>query len=87
MKKKDFFDAIVTDLPYGRSSFTTNRNIEEFYAQFMIVAYNSLRKGKFAVIVSKKETDYDFYKFKLTEEHFVRVHTSLTRRICVLKKE
>ncbi len=87
MKKKDFFDAIVTDLPYGRSSFTTNRNIEELYNKFMITTYNLLREGKFAVIVSKKETDYDFYKFKLTEEHFVRVHTSLTRRVCVLKKE
>jgi len=87
IRKKIFFDAVVTDLPYGQSSFTTNKNLNELYGKFMVVAYNLLKEGKFAVIVSKKGIDYDFYKFKLIEEHFVRIHKSLTRRICVLKKE
>jgi len=87
IRKKNFFDAVVTDLPYGQSSFTTNKNLKELYEKFMVVAYNLLKEGKFAVIVSKKGIDYDFYKFKLIEEHFVRIHKSLTRRICVLKKE
>ncbi|OQX22681.1 MAG: hypothetical protein BWK75_00115 [Candidatus Altiarchaeales archaeon A3] len=87
IRKKNFFDAIVTDLPYGRSSFTTNKNLTQLYDKFMITAYNLLKDGKFAVIVSKDGIDYDFYKFKLVEEHFIRVHGGLTRRICVLKKE
>jgi len=87
LRKKDFFDAIVTDLPYGRSSFTTNKNLKQLYEKFIIVAYNSLKKGKFAVIVSKDGIDYGLYKFRLVEEHFVRVHKDMTRRIYVLKKE
>ncbi|PKP60441.1 MAG: hypothetical protein CVT88_02960 [Candidatus Altiarchaeales archaeon HGW-Altiarchaeales-1] len=87
IRKKDFFDAIVTDLPYGRSSFTTNRNLTQLYNKFMLTAYKLLKEGKFAVIVSKDGIDYDFYKFKFAEEHKVRVHGGLTRRICVLKKE
>lgn len=87
IKKKDFFDAIVTDLPYGRSSYTTDKDIKKLYDKFIIVAYNLLRKGKFAVIMSEDKIDYNFYKFKCIEEHFIRVHKDLTRRICVLKKE
>ncbi|OIQ05162.1 MAG: hypothetical protein AUK59_04875 [Candidatus Altarchaeum sp. CG2_30_32_3053] len=87
LRKKNFFDAIVTDLPYGRSSFTTNKDLRELYEKFIKVAYNSLKEDKFAVIVSKDGIDYGFYKFRPMEEHFVRVHKGLTRRICVLKKE
>lgn len=86
MKKNGFFDAIVTDLPYGISSFTTNKDLTQLYNKFIIKAYNLLKEGKFAVIVSKDGIDYDFYKFKPIEEHKVRVHGSLTRRICVLKR-
>lgn len=87
LRRKNFFDAIVTDMPYGRSSYTTNKDIKQLYEKFMVTAYNILKNKKFAVVVSRDGIDYDFYKFKCVEKYYIRVHKSLTRKICVLKKD
>jgi tRNA (guanine10-N2)-dimethyltransferase len=81
-------DAIVTDLPYGRSSFMTDRNKERFYSDFLRTAENILEKGKHLVVVFPDSVDIDIGStgFDLREEYSLYVHKSLTRKILVLRR-
>lgn len=92
--KPGAIDAIVTDPPYGRSSFVSDkeknlRNLIQFYNNFLDSAKRVLRKGKFLVIVLPHEHKLNFnsHGYEVCEFHDVRMHKSLTRRIWVLKKE
>ncbi len=80
-------DAIVTDLPYGRSSYMTDRDKERFYAGFMASAAAALSSGKHLVVVLPASADLPpAPEFDVREKHEVYVHKSLTRRIYVLKR-
>jgi tRNA (guanine10-N2)-dimethyltransferase len=78
------FDAIVTDLPYGRNSKA--ENLDELYLSFLKTA-----KSVTAVIVlcSPDSIDIDTIikksGWKNTYSYSYQVHKSLTRKICVLK--
>jgi len=80
-------DAIATDPPYGKSSFTSNKNLAEFYKNFLDSAAQILDAGKFMVIVLPHEYKLNFKGFTVREFHDVRMHKSLTRRIWVLERE
>jgi len=80
------FDGIVTDLPYGRSSYTSDKDLNSLYEKFIVSAYNYLKNGKFLVMVFPEIYSPNIYKFNLIESHKVRVHKSLTRKIFVLRK-
>ena len=79
-------DAIVTDPPYARSSYVTDKNLKEFYKKFLSTAFNNLRHEGYLVLVVPKGYPLDAGKFSLIEEFDFRVHKSLTRKIFVMKK-
>lgn len=79
-------DAIVTDPPYARSSYVTEKNLGNFYEKFLSNAFNNLRREGYLVLVVPKEYPLNTGKFSLIEEFNVRVHKSLTRKIFVMKK-
>ncbi len=85
--RKDFFDGIATDPPYGRSSRVGARNIVELYTGFLKSAHGVLKKNRFAVLL------YPHYiKFKIprgwrtVDKGSWYVHGGLTRKCLVLKK-
>lgn len=98
IKKKDSLesdsrmkvDAIVTDPPYGRSSFVSDSgNMEEFYGRFILKAHGFLKSGGRMVIVLplKYAQNVKFGKrFNNLGCYDIRVHKSLTRRIFALSK-
>lgn len=76
--------AIVTDPPYGRSSFKTKK-ISSLYSSFLGHAYSLLGKGQRLVIMFPN--DFVFRsKFRLVCKIPFYVHRSLTRNIFVLEK-
>lgn len=80
-------DAIVTDLPYGRSSFTSEKDMEKLYNGFISVAGNLLQKNKHLVVVMPDKFTPESGEFSVTGEFLLYVHKSLSRKIRVMKKE
>ncbi len=79
-------DAIVTDLPYGRSSAIFGGNIIELYKNFLKSASKILKSGSGIVIVTPKKFLPKLKEFEVIGKYSIRVHKSLTRRILVLRK-
>jgi len=79
-------DAIVTDMPYGRSSFTTEKDLRKFYNEFISVAGNLLQKGRYLVIVMPDKFTPEPENFSVVDEFSLYVHKSLTRKILVMKR-
>lgn len=82
-------EAIITDLPYGRSSFMTDRNKERFYSDFLKTASDMLEAGRHLVVVFPDSTKIDVNEteFEIREGYTIYVHKSLTRKILVLRKK
>jgi len=81
-------DAVVTDLPYGKSTTTKGEDIYKLYERSFKSISHVLRKGGRAVIgLSNKDmlSLGDQY-FSLIEKHDFRAHSSLTRFFAVYKK-
>lgn len=78
-------DAIVTDPPYGRSSYSSE-DITSLYTKFLDNALRMLNKGGHIVIVSPKDCRLAFEGYDIVGSYEVRVHKSLTRKISVLLK-
>jgi len=79
-------DAIVTDMPYGRSSFTSDKDTEKLYNGFISVAGNLLQKGKYLVVVMPDKFTPKPENFLAAGEFSIYVHKSLTRKVWVMKK-
>jgi tRNA (guanine10-N2)-dimethyltransferase len=91
-------DAVVTDLPYGRSSLISGYFLAEsrtfFLERLHRDALNEVQRvlkprGR-AVIVSNSSSLYSFsreHHFRVLENHKYRVHKSLSRYIAVLERE
>jgi len=90
LKLKKKVDAIVTDLPYGKSSIITEKNVTELYKKFLTVTIPKiLKEKKLAVIMLPAK-----YKIKIPKKLFsvegtykIYVHKSLSRKILVLRKK
>jgi tRNA (guanine10-N2)-dimethyltransferase len=80
------FDAIVTDPPYARSSFASEKDLKGFYEKFLLSAWKVLKIGGRVVFMIPEIYDISFGAFILVDEYKMRVHKSLTRRIIVLEK-
>ncbi|MDD2666852.1 MAG: THUMP domain-containing protein [Methanocellales archaeon] len=82
-------DAVVTDLPYGRSALIQARSLEHLYRCSLSEIYRVLKKNKKAVIVSQMPLDKlaEEVGFIVKESYQERVHRSLTRQIIVLQKQ
>ena len=81
-------DAIVTDLPYGKSTTTKGENLNQLYKRAFESISNVLKKKKVAVIgLSNKDIISAGEKyFSLIKKHEFRVHGSLTRYFAVYQK-
>jgi tRNA (guanine10-N2)-dimethyltransferase len=83
----DCIDAVVTDLPYGRSSFIKADSIPDLYGDALNEVYRVLKEHSFAVIISDSPLkDVIQTSFKIIDRHAYRVHKSLTRYITILMK-
>ncbi|MFQ5888380.1 MAG: TIGR01177 family methyltransferase, partial [Candidatus Hydrothermarchaeales archaeon] len=87
---RDYFDAVATDPPYGKSSTTMGQNLTELYEDALESLHVILKPKRYAVIVSPETTDLERLAtdqgFKMEERYLVRIHKSLTRKIMVLRK-
>jgi tRNA (guanine10-N2)-dimethyltransferase len=81
-------DAVVTDLPYGQSSWIRDRSLDGLYPAALAEIHRVLRPGRRAVVVTNREIAGIGESFlTVLEVHRQRVHRSLTRRITVFLKE
>jgi tRNA (guanine10-N2)-dimethyltransferase len=81
-------DAIVSDLPYGTSSWIRSPNLDELYAGALGEMHRVLSSGRRAVVVTHRDIEgIAGTRFSVLQVHRQRVHKSLTRRITVLRKE
>jgi tRNA (guanine10-N2)-dimethyltransferase len=81
-------DAVVTDLPYGQSSWIGGPSLGELYPRALGEIHRVLRPGRRAVVVTHREiADIGSPLFTVLQVHRQRVHKSLTRRVTVLGKE
>jgi tRNA (guanine10-N2)-dimethyltransferase len=80
-------DTVVTDLPYGQSSWIRDRNLDQLYPRALGEIHRVLRPGRRAVVVTHREiADIGGSLFRVLQVHRQRVHRSLTRRITVMQR-
>ncbi len=92
-------DAIVTDMPYGRSSlisgsgyFTTDSRsgfLKRLYQNVLNEIHRVLKARGKVVVISNSSSIYSLsreYNFRVLENHKYRVHKSLNRYIAILEK-
>jgi len=87
-KQINFVDAVVTDLPYGKSTTTKGEEIKKLYERAFENISKVLKEKRKAVIgLSNKERISLGEKYlSLIEKHEYRVHRSLTRYFVVYQK-
>ncbi len=83
-------DAIVTDPPYGISASTGGESSENLYHQSMMSLERLMKDDGLMCLATPHYLNLDEIfkgtKFKIIEQHHIRMHKSLTRVISVLKK-
>ncbi|RLF19719.1 MAG: TIGR01177 family methyltransferase [Thermoprotei archaeon] len=83
-------NAIATDPPYGRSATTMRIALPRLIEEFLFSASDSIVKGGYICIASPYGINVEDYAkdagLELIEEHSMRVHRSLIRRIIVLRR-
>lgn len=81
-------DAVVTDLPYGRSASTGREPRSELYARSFQVLQSILAPGRFAVVgvPTEPEARLGQDQLELVDLFRVREHRSLTRHFAVYRR-
>ena len=81
-------DAIVTDLPYGKSTTTRGEDINQLYARSFKNISNLLKKrGKAVIGIQNKDFISSGEKYlSLIGNYDFRVHSSLTRYFAIFQK-
>jgi tRNA (guanine10-N2)-dimethyltransferase len=83
-------DCIVTDPPYGISSTTMKRTIEQIVKELLSTVHGMLDKGQRVCMAAPKTLKITqlgmALGYKHLESHLVYVHRSLTREIVVFEK-
>lgn len=84
----NYVDAVVTDLPYGKSTTTKGEDIQRLYSRAFENISKVLKKGGLAVIgLSNNEMISAGEKyFTLVDTYDFKVHRSMTRYFAVYKK-
>ncbi|MBI4999920.1 MAG: methyltransferase domain-containing protein [Euryarchaeota archaeon] len=82
-------DAIATDLPYGRASYTARRKPDKVMEEFVQMLPDLLTRGGFAAISYNFPIDEMLVPegLSIIEELPIRVHKSLTRHFTALFRE
>lgn len=84
-------DAVATDPPYGRGTWTGGQNVRALLSSFLHNAGDSLKEGGKLCTAAPQELNPSDLAWKagltVLEEHSMRVHKSLTRSIIVAKRE
>lgn len=83
-------DCIISNPPYGRASSTLGLSTKELVSDFLTKVFNFLSKGNHLSLalpdnLNWKEVIMD-RGYQFVEEHIVREHKSLTRKIFIIKK-
>jgi tRNA (guanine10-N2)-dimethyltransferase len=81
-------DAIVTDLPYGKSTTTKGEKMDDLYSRAFENMSKLLKEGGKAVtgLSNKDLISLGQKYFSLVDKHVFRVHKSLIRHFVVYKK-
>lgn len=83
-------DCVATDPPYGRSATTVKRTTRQIVEEVFMSVYELLDEGRRVCIAAPKTLGIrrigTALGYKHIESHFVYVHRSLTREICVFEK-
>ena len=84
----DYVDAVVTDLPYGKSTTTKGEDMNKLYDRAFKSIKEVLKTGKRAVIGLPNTESIELGRkyFTLLETHEFRAHKSLTRYFAVFEK-
>ena len=82
-------DAVVTDLPYGRSTTTKGEDMSQLYQRTFQMINKVLKNGSKAVIgLPNKQSIHQAQEYlTLLKTHEIRAHRSLTRYFSVFEKE
>ena len=82
-------DAVVTDLPYGKSTTTKGEEMQDLYDRAFKNISKVLKKDCKAVIgISNKDlVSFGSRYMKFKEIHKVRAHRSLTRFFVIYEKQ
>ncbi len=83
-------DCVVTDPPYGKSASTLKSTTKELVEEVLSSSHQLLGIGQRVCIASPKTLGISklgvALGFKHVESHFVYVHRTLTREVCVFEK-
>lgn len=82
------FDAIATDVPYGRSSKVLTRDLRALYRDAFESMFSALKRGRYCVVVADRDVSpllemAGFYVDRVSNWY---VHSKLTRRVHVCRK-
>lgn len=80
-----FYDAIVTDPPYGRSSSTFSIDVEELYSKFLKKIELIIKPDQRMIFVTPKTKNFST-NLKIIDTIDYYVHHILTRRIYIFEK-
>ena len=82
------FDAIATDVPYGRSSKVFAPALRELYRDAFLSMYSSLKPGRFAVVVADRNLSPLLERAGFFVDHVSKwyVHSKMTRRVHLCRK-
>ncbi len=82
------FDAIATDVPYGRSSKVLTRDLRSLYRDAFDSMYSVLKRRRFCVVVADRDVSPLLESAGFYVERVVNwyVHSKLTRRVHVCRK-
>ena len=83
-------DCIATDPPYGRAASTGGEELGELLGESLSSLVDLLPRGRHICLATPSQLDVasiaEGAGLKLVEEHLMRVHRSLVRRIAVLRR-
>jgi tRNA (guanine10-N2)-dimethyltransferase len=81
------FQGVATDPPYGRSTQLSDRNIERLYLSAFSSIAELLEPGcRIVTAIPQQRVNPSLLEeigFRLLEQHPIRIHSSLTRVVCV----
>ena len=81
-------DAVVTDLPYGKSTTTKGETINNLYQRAFVTIYQILKNERYAIIglANKNLIELGKNYLKIKKIYEIKVHNSLTRYFVIYKK-